>query len=716
MDLRKIIDFIIANIKYFDVKEIQFFLNWDFTKLIKSFNQKYKESNDPHYKAKLVDLLFQIQKFAKAYEKEAYKFNYNKATEKNHFLYWFNFYLDLGLLDEAKKVLDDIRAKIDDVNFYRKLVRKYEQRKQTFEKEKESTLKKIEYENRMQYIDYLIWRGDFDAALSEVMTLLSEYPNDKKLHQYLSKIDQYKSSKEISDVKFSEEIAEKIMYLQNVKQQGKLDKKEIDNMIRMVEKFIRSKDYEGWLSFLQHIEEKLKIEDKRLLKLRAKLVELRRKELEKRQREAFKLEMNTLNFYIKSWHYDEALRKAYNILKRYPLAPKKQLLKIIDSIQKKKILQAKQGQKGDWFEEFMMKFAKFNKNGLYQFYEKMAWFLKGKMHLKFALDVVYAQAKDLGLKKFVRDLKNGIENGAKLSEIMALYMPPITKLDTAMVRIAESTWKLWEIFNNIYLAYKEEDDRKKKIRGVMMYPIVVITITIGIFVGLLIFIVPKFVGFYEQVGVDLPFITQMLINLSNFIMEKWYIMIIEIIVFVVLLKMFGRTEMGKRTFGRLSLNFPVVKEISRRKYIVMFTGNLSLLLKAGLNILDAMNLIIDGTDNPQFADEFKRIRFELETGANFAQILGLSKQGDIKNYKNEYIPIDVAYAIDIWEKTWQLAKLLGDVAERYNEDLKLIIKNLQSLMEPLIIVLIWWVVFMFVMAIFLPMIHIYNVIGKMWGV
>ena len=83
--------------------------------------------------------------------------------------------------------------------------------------------------------------------------------------------------------------------------------------------------------------------------------------------------------------------------------------------------------------------AKFNKNGLYQFYEKMAWFLKGKMHLKFALDVVYAQAKDLGLKKFVRDLKNGIENGAKLSEIMALYMPPITKLDTAMVRIAEST-------------------------------------------------------------------------------------------------------------------------------------------------------------------------------------------------------------------------------------------------------------------------------------
>ncbi len=716
MDFYRLIDFLLSNLDYFSLDDIYHFFNGDFWYIYKSFNNKFLTEKDPKKKQKYIEILYGLEELKEDYKKNAYKYNYSACQKLEHYVYWYDFYLKNKLFDKVKEVLKDIRKHTDDVNFYRKLVKKYEEEKKKYEESREKILKEIEYEQKIWYIDYLISKGEYSAAISEILHLLKDYPGDKNLLEYLQKIDDFKRQKEIDDIKYSEEVLRKLWLLEKFKvtDAKSIQEKDFKILFNKLKQLKKNKDYEGGLSLISYLEDRLKLSDPVLLKYKEQFLRFKREAVKKRQEESFKLELKTLEFLIENKNYDEAIRKIYSLLRKYPFVDKKQLLKRLEKIYADKIKILKKWNKwieNKW-ENFLMRFSNLTKKWLFEFYEKMAWFLKWKMDIKFALDVVYSQTKDLGLKKFVRDLREWIDNGIKLSEIMSWY-PQISKLDVAMIKIAENTWKLGEIFYNIYTMHKEEEERRKKIKSVLTYPAVVIFITIAIFIWLLVFIIPKFVMFYNQVNVPLPFITQILIDLSYFIRDKWPLLVLGLVGFIVLLKIFLKTEVWQYAMSRLTINLPIVKEIVRRKYIIFFTATLSLLLKSWVNLLDALDLIIEGTENKLFQDEFKRIRFELESGNSLSKIIWLTDQSNISNYKNIFIPVDVAYSIDIWEKTWQLSVMLWEIAQRYDEDLRLIIKTLQNLMEPFVIVLVWGVVFIFILAIFLPMIHIYDIIGKM---
>ena len=720
MDFYKLIEFLLDNLDYFTAEEIYSFFNWDFWYIYKSFNNKFLNEKDPKKKQKYIEILLELEKLREDYKKNAYKYNYNACEKLQHFLYWYDFYLKNKFFDKVKQVLQDIRKHTDDINLYRKLLKKYEQEKKKYEESREKLLKEIEYEQRRWYIEYLISKGEFSSAVSEISHLLKDRPSDKTLLEYLQKIDDLKRQKEIDDIKYSEDILKKLWLLEKFKitDPKKIQEGDFKNLFNKLKQLEKSKDYEGGLSLIWYLEQRLKISDSRLLKYKERFLKIKRDILKKRQEEAYKLELKTLQFLIENKNYDEAIRKIYSLMRKYPFVDKKDLLKQLEKIYSSKIKQLKKWDK--WIEnkleELLMRFSNLSKKWLFEFYEKMAWFLKWKMDIKFALDVIYSQTKDLWLKKFVRDLREWIDNGIKLSEIMSWY-PQIPRLDIAMVKVAESTGRLGEIFYNIYQMHKEEEERRKKIKSVLTYPVVVIIITIAIFIGLLVFIIPKFVMFYKQVNVPLPFITQILIDLSYLIRDKWNRLLVGLVLVIIILKLFFKTEWWQYWLSWLTINLPVVKEIVRRKYIIFFTSTLSLLLKSGVNLLDSLDLIIEWTENKLYQDEFKRIRFELESWNSLAKIIWLTDSSNVSNYKNLFIPIDVAYSIDIWEKTWQLSNMLWQVAQRYDEDLRLIIKTLQNLMEPFIIVIVWWIVFIFILAIFLPMIHIYDIIWKMgrWG-
>ncbi len=715
MNLNKFLDFVWKNVDILSVEDIKLIINGKYTKLLKKLNDKYIYETDKKEKKKIERLVDFLSDFIEDYKKSAYKYNYLESTELPHFIYWFNFYLKNKFLKRAKEVLNDAETKFPDDKRIKKLKKRLKKEKSWYKEEYQRIKWETDRKDKIISIENLIEKRLYTEAQKRVFAFLKEYPDDKKWEKLLDRVNKLKSRTVADEILVDNEFFEKV-WLLKVVEKWKVEKRDLKEIYGKLKYLIKVKDFDTGLSLIKYVKEEFQVEDTKLLWFYDKLLELKRKHDKGQQEGEYKLELKSLKLLIKNKQFKEASAKANNILKKYVFINKNEVFKLIKKInsEKKKVFKEKNKGKFEiWFDEFMMRIAKLNKKQLFGFYEKLAWFLKAKMDLKLTLQIIFYQAREFGLKKFTRDVVSGIESGMKLSEIMKFY-PVISKLDVSLVKIWEATWKLWEMFQKIYQSRKEEDSRKKQIKSVMIYPSIIISITIWIFLLMLIFIMPKFVTFFQSAKIELPALTKGLLSASAFLRKQRYIVIIAIVLAVLWFKYFSKTKLGEYVIWYFSMRLPVVKEIVFRKYVIYFSTNLSLLLNSGIDLLEAMDLLVVGTENPWYRNEFKRIRFELETWVSFSKAVWLWKLEDIGSYKNAFIPIDLSYAIDAWERTWQLWALLQDVWERYEEDLKLIIKNLQSLMEPLIIALVWWVVFTFVLAIFLPMMKMYDAVGKMW--
>jgi type II secretory pathway component PulF len=711
MDFKRFTEFIGQNLDLLDKDDVKYIIGGDYTTLFNKLNEKYKEEQDPSKKAKLEKIAIFLDKFIKEYNSSSYKFSYEKCEVFEHFNYWFDFYLLNNFLKNAEQVIKDMELKFPtNAVKIEKLKKKMDKVKWDYDKEAEKLRQNILKKNKFKTIEMLIWQTEYGKAMYEALELLQEFPNDPQIKTYLQKIDALKSTSSWETIKISWDFFEKVWLLSLTKSK-ELKQSDIQEIYKKLKFLKSSRDYDAALWLISYIKDKYKIEDKNLLRFQSYFVEAKSKVQLKQQEEEYTLEYKSLKLLMKNKQYKEALWKANTILKKYALINKKNIFNIIQQIDRERKLVLNQKSSFDrWFMDLQMRMASLNKKSLASFYEKMAWFLNAKMDLKLSLQVIYHQSKDLWLKKFVKSLLEWVDSGMKLSEILRWYSI-IWKQEVAMIKIWETTWKLWDMFKVISDTYKENESRKKKIKSVMIYPWVVITVTILIFIWLIVTIIPKFVDFFGQMKVELPIITRALIWLSDFFVNQWYLALWLLVWFIIGYKMFSKTQMWDVFNSWMSLNTPIVKQVVYRKYVIHLAWNISLLLRAWISLLEALDLVIYWSENVFYREEFRRLRFELETWVTFAKAIWLTNIEDIWWYANKLIPIDLAFAVDIWEKTWQVWAMLGDVAERYDEDLKMIIKNLNNLLEPFIIVLVWWIVFLFVMAIFMPLMSMYD---SMW--
>lgn len=713
MDFKSFIDFVWKNLDFLDKDDIKYIIGWEYTHLFDKLNQRYKAEEDPIRKQRLEHIAIFLDKFIKSYNSYSYKFTYDKCEVFDHYNYWFNFYMKNNYLTNAESVIKDMQKKFPwQEKELNKLIARLSKYRTSYEFQEENLRKSILKKNKFKTIELLIWQWEYGKAMYESLDLLQEFPNEPQVKKYLERIDALKSSNVKDTARISTDFFEKV-WLLNLTKANELQKSDINEIYTKLNHLKRAREYDAALSLITYIRDKYKLEDTKLIRFQNFFVEAKSNIQLKQQSEEYWLEIKSLNLLMKNKQYREALAKANSILKKYPLVDKKLVFNIIQKIDRdrKTVLQKKS--KADiWLEDIAMRMSSLDKKWLSMFYEKMAWFLNAKMDLKLALQVIYHQTKPLWVKKFVKSILEWVDSGMKVSEVLRWYSV-IWKQEVAMIKIWETTGKLWDMFQVISDAYKEAQSRKKQIKSVMIYPMVVIFVTISIFTWLLVTIVPKFVDFFKQMDIELPLITRIVLFLSDFILTRWYVAIIMVVWFIVFYKMFSRTILWEKFNSWLTLRIPVVKAIIFKKYVIHLAWNVSLLLSAGINLLEAMDLVIYWAENVFYKEEFRRLRFELETWVTFSKAIWLLSVEDVWWYSNRYIPIDLAYAVDIWEKTWQLWSMLWDVKKRYDEDLKMLIKNLNSLMEPFIIMMVWWMVFTFVMAIFLPLMKMYGAMGNL---
>lgn len=348
-------------------------------------------------------------------------------------------------------------------------------------------------------------------------------------------------------------------------------------------------------------------------------------------------------------------------------------------------------------------FESVNKKELWWFINKLSIFVNSGIDVKWALWILAKQTKNPFMKRVTIEMRNNIDYWITLSETMKQYPQIFDNLTTALIWVWEKTWTLWKILKELDTSMIESLEIKWKVKSAMIYPIILIVITMLMVTIMMIVVVPNIVEWYSKVWADLPGITRMVIAISDFMVDSWYLMLAYVTSFFIWIRMIKNTYLWWIWFAHLAIHTPLIKFLVRQSNIVYFINAFTLLLNSWVLLLESLGTASGVMTNVLYKKEVIRIKNEIESGLSMSKSLWLNTNYEDAVYLNKYFPEDFAYVVNTWEETWTLAESLRKIGQNYNSELKRFIANFSTLLEPFIIVLIWWIVGTIILAIMLPM-------------
>lgn len=333
---------------------------------------------------------------------------------------------------------------------------------------------------------------------------------------------------------------------------------------------------------------------------------------------------------------------------------------------------------------------------------QISTYLKAGISLIDAFRILAKQAVKPDVKKIYDMIVYDLLSGESLSEAMARQPKIFPKLLTNMVKSSELTGDLPVILDDMADYYTEMDKTRKDLKSAMTYPTIVFVMAIAVIVFVLRYIVPQYVEMFSSWSNDLPKITVMTINFSNFLQANLVQLIIIIIMILLLyIYLFRNVKAFRKTMQFIYLKIPVVKNIIMYSEVSMFAKTFASLLNHGVFITDSMDVLIKVSDN----EIYKKI---IEN-----TVKNLNKGGKISEaFKdNPYIPIVAYEMIVTGETTGKLGTMMVKVADYYQSLYKNAINQIKTLVEPILIVVLTFTVGLIIIAIIVPMFEMYQVIS-----
>jgi len=268
-------------------------------------------------------------------------------------------------------------------------------------------------------------------------------------------------------------------------------------------------------------------------------------------------------------------------------------------------------------------------------------------------------------------------------------------LYTNMIRAGELGGVLDTILDRLAEFMEKADALKRKVKGAMIYPIAVISFALLIVTCLMIWVVPKFEDIFAQQGKKLPAITQLLMDISRWIKGGGWVVIIGTPVALVLgIKLLKRSPVTAIHVDRVMMKIPVLGQIISKNAVARFSRTLGTLLKAGVPILEAIDITSDTSGNAVFRNALGKVHDAIREGESFATPLRQAKVVDSM----------VVNMIDVGEETGELDEMLRKVADTYDDEIETLVSSLTSLMEPVMVIVLGCIVGFIVVALFMPMI------------
>ena len=323
-----------------------------------------------------------------------------------------------------------------------------------------------------------------------------------------------------------------------------------------------------------------------------------------------------------------------------------------------------------------------------------------------SLKILTEQQKG-ALKSILASIADDVENGATLSEAMARHPKAFDRLYVNMVQAGEAGGVLDVILQRLAVFMDKSQRLKRRILGAMIYPAVVISFSVLIVTGIMLFIVPKFRDIFKDFHTTLPPLTQFLIQASDLIAHHygWLLILSSPFLGIAALKLTRRFPFGHRLLDTLKISLPILGQIVAKSAIARFTRTLGTLLAAGVPILDALKITRDTVGNVVYESALQKVHEALREGEPFAPTLRATRCVDSI----------VSNMIDVGEETGDLDKMLTKIADNYDEQVNVLVASLVSLLEPVMIVVLGGIVGTIVVALFLPMVRIIDVLNNPSG-
>jgi len=319
-----------------------------------------------------------------------------------------------------------------------------------------------------------------------------------------------------------------------------------------------------------------------------------------------------------------------------------------------------------------------------------------------ALAIYAEQAPKKKLRDVIDEIRKKVESGEQLYAAMEPHKNLFGPLFVSMVRVGEAGGILGDTLNSLAEYLEKMDNLKAKIKSAMTYPTVVMVVAIVVVIGLMTFVVPKFVSMFQESNVELPMITRMVMAVSEFMTSKGMVFLSAgVIGGLIALQRFIKTERGRLIWDRLLFRAPVLGDVIQKGSIARFSRTLGMLLRGGVPILQALEITASSAGNKVIERAVMRARAEIGEGRSIAGPLRASG----------VFPPMVLHMVSIGEETGQLSEMLAKVSDFYDEEVDRAVERLTSMMEPLMIVFIGGIVMVILLSIYLPIFKMAQVVS-----
>lgn len=360
------------------------------------------------------------------------------------------------------------------------------------------------------------------------------------------------------------------------------------------------------------------------------------------------------------------------------------------------ILSVKEGKEGSSFKKF---FKKLQTIGTVKEHDKIIFaknlgeMIDAGLPMARSIAVIGKQVKNKKFKKIIFDLEEKVKKGSTLSDSMSDFPKVFSNLFVSMVKAGEESGNLSESLKIVSSQMEKNYTLKKKVKGAMIYPSIILTIMVIIGVLMMIFVVPSLTGTFKELGVELPLSTRIIIGISDFFSNN-IILVLSAFIFIVLLTIsLAKTKKGKRFFDFLFLNIPVIKTITKEVNSARTARTLSSLLSSGVDFVVAVRITGDVLQNSYYKEIMEKAEKKIEKGEPLSGVF-------IENEK--LYPIFVGEMMAVGEETGKTGEMLLGVATFYEENVNQRTKDLSTIIEPVLMVIIAAAVGLFAISMLTP--------------
>jgi len=335
------------------------------------------------------------------------------------------------------------------------------------------------------------------------------------------------------------------------------------------------------------------------------------------------------------------------------------------------------------------------------FFRQFATMVSAGLTLVNCLEILSKQTENKLLSQKIDDIKKSVERGSTLTDAFAAHPETFSKLYINMIKAGEIGGVLDDILNRMATLMEKEYELRQKIKSAMTYPVFIMGAGVIMAVFMLTFILPQFVGVFQQFGGELPFLTRMLVGLTVGFNRYWYIILAVVALLVFLFISYNRTKAGHKNIDRIKLKLPIFGNLFLKTSINRFTRILGTLIRSGVPIIQSLRVSAESIGNDVIADAVMESADRIKEGQSISAPLE----------ESGVFPPMVTQMIMVGEESGELETMLLNVSQFYDQEVERAVERLTSVIEPVLMSVVALLVGTLVIAMYLPIFSMVELVG-----